>query len=67
MKSYSIVRMFQDDNISSKTIKTGLTLEEAKEHCNHSETSSSTCKEPVNVQRTQLCGEWFDGFNEEQK
>ncbi len=63
--TYKIVRMFKDDNISSKTIKRGLTLVEAQDHCQDPETSSSTCNEPVNLQRTQLCGDWFDGFTEE--
>ena len=44
--TYKIVRFYQN-----RTIMTGLTLAEAKEHCN----DPSTCRE----------GEWFDGFTKE--
>ena len=49
MKAYKIIRMYKDDNISNKTIKTGLTLEQAKKHCNDPATSGEG---------------WFDGFTE---
>tara|TARA_R110000765_G_scaffold376478_1_gene467233 strand:- start:1056 stop:1253 length:198 start_codon:yes stop_codon:yes gene_type:complete len=65
MKTYKIIRNFFDDDIIPKIIKEELTLEEAQEHCQDKETSSSTCEEAVNVQRTELCGEWFDGYAEE--
>ena len=32
MKTYTIIRMYQDDR-PTKTIKTGLTLEQAQTHC----------------------------------
>ena len=57
--------MFEDDNISKKTIKSGLSLEEAQAHCKDPETSSSTCRESINKQRTELCGRWFDGYVEQ--
>ena len=59
---YKIIRMFKDENISNKTIKTGLTLKQAQKHCNDVETSSSTCKEPVSVRITDKFGHWFDGY-----
>lgn len=65
MTTYKIVRIFRDDDITNKVIKEGLTIVEAMAHCRDLETSSSTCKEPINLQRTKLCGEWFDGFTEE--
>ena len=42
-------------------VKTGLTLEEAQEHCSDPETSSSTATNPVLDDR----GPWFDGYDEE--
>tara|TARA_R100000152_G_C6781189_1_gene215182 strand:- start:5531 stop:5677 length:147 start_codon:yes stop_codon:yes gene_type:complete len=48
MTTYKIVRFrFDGDH---KTIKTGLSLEEAKEHCNDPDTEGEG---------------WFDGFVEE--
>jgi hypothetical protein len=59
---YKIVRMYFKGG--NRTIKKGLTLEEAQAHCRDPETSSSTCKKPVNVRRTKLKGPWFDGWTE---
>ncbi len=55
--TYSIIRFINgQDNI---TIKTGLTKEEAKEHCQDLEGSSKTCSHnPYGV-------DFFDGFTEE--
>lgn len=52
-KTYKIVRFYQDDSHPDhrKVIKTGLTLEEAQDHCNDEDTH-----EP---------GVWFDGYTEE--
>lgn len=63
-KTYKIVRFYQQ-NHPKEVIKTGLSFEEAQEHCNDDETSSSTCEKPENVARTEKMGEWFDGYNEE--
>lgn len=60
MATYKIIRFFKDRE--SRTIKTGLTLEEVREHCRNLETSSSTCKEKENVEHTMKYGEWFDGY-----
>lgn len=63
METYKIVRRyFEHEN---KTIKTGLTLEEAQEHCKDPETSSSTCKEHDNVLHCREMGAWFDSYIEE--
>ena len=48
METYKIIR-FKFDG-PNRTIKTGLTLDEAKEHCNNPETSGEG---------------WFDGFESE--
>lgn len=63
--SYKIIRHYFRSEIPNRTIKRGLTLEEAQEHCNDPETSSRTCKKPQNVRRTEECGPWFDGYTEE--
>jgi len=47
--TYKIVRFYCDDR-EPETIKTGLTEEEAKEHCNDPSTENT---------------DWFDGFVEE--
>ena len=53
MKTYKIIRFYRESHKASKIIKKGLTLAEAKEHCN----DPSTEKEGV----------WFDGFESEDK
>lgn len=50
MKTYKIIRYYRDENKSSELIVEGLSLEEAKEHCNSPETEGD---------------DWFDGFCEE--
>ena len=62
--SYKIVRMYQNRDIHSKTIKTGLTLKEAQEHCHDPETSSRTCTGSAGKARTKRCGPWFEGYEE---
>jgi hypothetical protein len=65
--TYKIIRMYQNsfpDNCR-RVIKSGLTLEEAQEHCRNPETSSNTCRKARNVQRTKMYGPWFDSFTEE--
>ena len=61
--SYKIVRYYFD--ATRRTIKTGLTLEEAQAHCQDPETSSRTCTKAAGRRRTRLYGEWFDGYTEE--
>lgn len=63
-KKYKIVRMYFDDNISARTVKTDLSFEEAVEHCKDPETSSKTCTKRQSIEHTELFGEWFDGFDE---
>ncbi len=63
MKTYKIIRGFFDGD--REIVATGLTLEEAREHCQDPETSSRTCSpetaEEVGTER----GAWFDGYDEE--
>ena len=53
MKTYKIIRFYRERNKSSRVIMRGLTLEQAKTHCQ----DPSTRKEGV----------WFDGFESEGK
>lgn len=48
-----------------RTIKRGLTLNEAKLHCSDPETSSSTATSSAARARTKRMGKWFDGFEKE--
>ena len=61
VKTYQIVRFFsEEDSGEEEVIKTGLSLEEAQEHCKNPETSSST----ATVENPYTC-EWFDGYRAE--
>lgn len=59
---YNVVRFFQ--NGGQEVVEEDLTLEQAQEHCNDPETSSSTCTDPEGVARTTARGQWFDGYTE---
>ena len=48
-KSYKIIRFFRDDDKPNKVILTGLTLEQAQNHCQDPDTSGDG---------------WFDGYEE---
>lgn len=61
--TYKIVRLYF--NGRPRTIKRGLTLEQAQRHCSDPETSSSTCKGSVGRRRTKALGPWFDGYDRE--
>lgn len=65
MTEYKIVRYFCDSNIPNETLFTGLTLEEAKEHCKSPQASSDTATGRSFFFLTEECGPWFDGFEEE--
>ena len=51
---------------SKRTIKSGLTLEQAQAHCGDPETSSSTCTTAAarRIGRRHGNCEWFDGYEE---
>lgn len=61
---YRIVRFYQQDH-PREIITTGLTLEQAKAHCNDPESSSATATGEHAVRRTKTLGAWFDGYEEE--
>ncbi len=66
MDRYKVVRMFFDyENHRRRTIKSGLTLEQAQAHCSNPETSSRTAKSAKARRYTRLHGPWFDGYEEE--
>lgn len=59
---YKIVRHYF--RAGKRTIKTGLTLEQAQRHCADPETSSSTATSAAARRRTERHGPWFDGYAE---
>lgn len=61
---YKIVRFYKEDH-PARVIATGLTLEEAQEHCNNPETSSRTATTPAALDHTERFGDWFDGYDRE--
>lgn len=63
MKTYSIIRHYFNGN--KETIETGLTEEEAMEHCFAPETSSATCQNAEGKLHSREHGPWFDGYEEE--
>ena len=64
--SYKILRNYFDDvKYPTELIADGLSLDEVQERCKNPEASSRTCKERENVARTERCGRWFDGYEEE--
>lgn len=63
MSTYKIVRAYF--NGGTRTIKKGLTLEDAQAHCRNPETSSRTATSSAAKQRTKLRGPWFDGYTEQ--
>jgi len=59
--TYRIKRLYM--NHPHEVIATGLTLEEAQEHCNDPETSYKTCTSEEGLRRTAEKGIWFDGYD----
>jgi hypothetical protein len=51
MTVYEIIRCYKDDKRPIEIIKSGVTLEEAKEHCNNPDTQKE--------------GEYFDAWRKE--
>jgi hypothetical protein len=56
---YKIVRLYFHGR--PRTIKRGLTLEQAQAHCSDPETSSSTCS--AATAKKVRAGKWFDGYD----
>jgi hypothetical protein len=63
--TYRIVRFYRDAWPNHRTIKRGLTHEQAVAHCTDPQTSSSTCTNAVGRARTRRLGPWFDGHERE--
>jgi len=67
---YKIVRHFLGPVVNGshqswkRTVKTGLTLEQAQAHCREANTSSSTATSAAAKARTRRYGRWFDGYQE---
>lgn len=61
---YKVVRFFFNHPGKKRTIKSGLTLEEAQAHCGEKETSSSTATSAKARRYTKLHGPWFDGYTD---
>ena len=62
---YKIVRGYFNDSDKFVTIETGLTLEEAREHCCDPDTSSRSATSAEAIAHTEEHGPWFDGYEEE--
>ena len=58
---YKIVRSFQNKS-GTRTLQTGLTLEDAQAHCRDPETSSRTATSAKALAYTAAHGPWFDGY-----
>lgn len=65
MATFKIVRLYQRDPEAREVLKTGLTLEEAQEHCNDPETSSQTATGKAEKALTAKHGAWFDSYYKE--
>lgn len=61
--AYKIVRYYQRGG--RRTLMTGLTLEQAQEHCRDMNTSSRTATSARARAVTKRNGPWFDGYTEE--
>lgn len=66
-KTYMIIRFFKNPSTKRMILKTGLTLEEAQAHCKSKETSSATATGLVEITLTRNFGDWFDGYEEEDR
>lgn len=64
-ETYCIVRFYKDAGHKRTIIKTGLTLQEAKEHCSDPETDSKTSTQAFPAGALENQGPWFDGFEKE--
>ena len=58
---YKVIRFYF--NGGSRTVKSGLTLEQVQAHCQSIESSSRTCRGSKAKARTKSRGPWFDGYD----
>lgn len=61
--TYKIVRCYMTG--PARTIRRGLTLEQAQAHCRNPETSSQTATGTAARRRTQARGPWFDSYDDD--
>lgn len=62
--TYKIKRFYQG-GYETEVIETGLSYQDAKDHCDDPETSSKTATNAAGVALTRERGGWFDGFEAE--
>ena len=63
--TYRVVRFYDDPDHPRLILRRGLTLDEARAHCNDPETSASTATSPEARRHTAQHGAWFDGYENE--
>jgi len=63
--TYSIVRFYESGSKSTKVLKSGVSLKEAKAHCNDPETAWNTAVTRSAKAHTAMHGAWFDGWRKE--
>ena len=61
--NYRIIREYLDSNRRARTIRRGLTLDEAQSHCRDPETASSTATGLAARRITRRCGPWRDTYS----
>lgn len=61
MTYFKVIRYYERSG-KKKTIKRGLSEEEAQAHCRDSESSSRTCKFVAGERRTARLGPWIDRY-----
>lgn len=63
-ETYRVTRLYRDRD-ATRVIARGLTLDAARRHCQHPETSSSTATMPDAIEHTRHHGPWFDSYERE--
>ncbi len=63
MTTYRIIRCYMRPECRNRTIRVGLTLEQAQAHCRNPETSSRTATSAAARRRTKARGPWFDCYD----
>jgi len=61
---YKITRFYFSESKPTRTVKSGLTLEQAQAWCASPDTSSRTATSPAARKHTAQHGMWFDGYTE---
>jgi len=65
--TYRIIRFYFRQDIPTRVIKQGVTLEEARAHCRDPETRSRTATSEEARAHTDEFGAWFDARESEQE